>query len=159
MRAVHSSGARSASSPGVTKRAAVLAHSRTMPEKSKKPQRVSPRFTSVAVVVADRQKAVAWYTEKLGLDLVDDHEHWQAVGRKGSPTLHLCQVTEFEPNGALEPGNTGIALALPGEFRAACAALEAQGVPFVSPPTKYDWGWGATIRDPDGNEFYLHPER
>jgi len=130
-----------------------------MPPKSKVPAKVVPRFTSVAVVVSDRQKAVEWYTQKLGLDRLADSEHWQTVGTKGTGgALHLCQVSEFDPKAPLEPGNTGIALTLPGDFVKSCAALEARGVEFASPPTKYDWGWGATIRDPDGNEIYLAPE-
>lgn len=120
---------------------------------------VVPHFMSVAVVVSDRQKAVAWYTEKLGLDRLADDGHWQTVGKKGiSGALHLCQVSEFDPKAPLEPGNTGIAFTLPGDFVESCAALEARGVKFASPPTKYDWGWGATIRDPDGNELFLAPE-
>ena len=35
--------------------------------------------------------------------------------------------------------------------------VPSRGVEFSSPPTKYDWGWGATVRDPDGNEIYLTP--
>ena len=130
-----------------------------MAAKPKQPAAVVPRFSSVAIVVSDRQKAVAWYTEKLGLDRIADSDHWQTVGKKGAPAaLHLCQVSEFDPKAPLEPGNTGIALVLPGDFVKSCAALEARGVEFASPPTKYDWGWGASIRDPDGNELYLAPE-
>jgi len=130
-----------------------------MPSKPKSAARVAPKFSSVAVVVSDRKKAVSWYTEKLGLDHLVDSDHWQTVGRKGgSSALHLCQVSEFDPKASLEPGNTGIALTLPGDFVKACAALEARGIEFSSPPTKYDWGWGASIRDPDGNELYLAPE-
>lgn len=118
----------------------------------------TPRFLSVAVVVSDRAKAVAWYTEKFGLDHVDDMDHWQTVGRKGVPgVLHLCQVTEYDKDGQLEPGNSGIAFHLPGDFLAACKALEERGVTFSTPPTKYEWGWGAAVRDPDGNEIYLSP--
>lgn len=130
-----------------------------MAAKSREPARVVPSFMSVAVVVSDRHSAVKWYTEKFGLDHVADEDHWQAVGKKGrSGALHLCQVTEYDPKGQLEPGNTGIAFTLPGDFVKSCAALEARGVEFSSPPTKYDWGWGATVRDPDGNEIYLAPE-
>jgi len=130
-----------------------------MPPKSPQPTTVVPKFLSVAVVVSDRNKAVKWYTEKLGLSLVADEGHWQAVGQKGgSGLLHLCQVSEFDPKAPLEPGNTGIALTLPGDFVKSCAALEARGVTFSDPPTKHDWGWGASVRDPDGNEIYLAPE-
>ena len=128
------------------------------PAKSTKPSKGVPHFLSVAVVVSNRTNAVAWYTEKFGLDLVDDMDHWQTVGRKGTPgVLHLCQVTEYDPAGKLEPGVSGIAFTLPGDFVAACRALEERGVEFATPPTKFDWGWGASVRDPDGNEIYLTP--
>ncbi len=127
-------------------------------KKSATSARAAPRFMSVAVVVADRTKAVGWYTETFGLDHVDDMDHWQTVGRKGvGGLLHLCQVTEFDKAGQLEPGNSGIAFQLPGDFVAACATLKERGVEFSTPPTKFDWGWGATVRDPDGNEIYLTP--
>jgi len=130
-----------------------------MAPKSQKPTSGAPRFMSVAVVVSDRKKAVEWYTKKFGLDRLADDGHWQTVGTKGgSGTLHLCQVSEFDPKAPLEPGNTGIAFTLPGDFVKSCADLEARGVEFSSPPTKHDWGWGATVRDPDGNEIYLAPE-
>ena len=122
---------------------------------------VQPIVASVAVVVKDRARATEWYSKTLGLDVVDRMDHWVTVGRKGRPgVLHLCQTTEFDPNGQLEPGNTGIALLLPGkDFVASCAALKSRGVPFVTEPEKADWGWWATIRDPDGNEFILGPEQ
>jgi len=130
-----------------------------MVSKPSQPKGPAPRFSSVAVVVADRQRSVAWYTQKFGLERVADDGHWQTVGKKGGTALlHLCQVSEFDPKAPLEPGNSGIAFTLPGDFVKACAALEARGVKFSSPPTKYDWGWGATVRDPDGNEIYLAPE-
>jgi len=129
-----------------------------MPAKPQKTGSVVPHFMSVAVVVSDRQKAVKWYTETFGLDHIDDSDHWQTVGRKGGGLVHLCQVSEFDDKAQLEPGNTGIAFTVPGDFVKSCAALESRGVKFASPPTKYDWGWGATVRDPDGNEIYLAPE-
>lgn len=136
-----------------------MAFGRNMAARSRKPAAVVPSFMSVAVVVSDRQKAVKWYTERFGLEHVADEGHWQAVGKKGIPgALHLCQVSEFDASASLEPGNTGIAFTVPGDFVKSCAALEARGVEFSSPPTKHDWGWGASVRDPDGNEIYLAPE-
>ena len=129
-----------------------------MPQKSRKPALGVPRFASVAVVVSNRKKAVKWYTEKLGLDRIADDGHWQTVGQKGSgATLHLCQVSEYDKEAPLEPGNSGIAFRLAGDFVKACAALEARGVKFSSPPAKSPWGWGAAIVDPDGNEHQLGP--
>jgi lactoylglutathione lyase len=119
----------------------------------------SLRFVSVAIVVADRKKAVDWYREALGLDVIDSMDHWVTVGRKGEPArLHLCQTTEFDADGKLEPGNSGILFHLDGkDFSAACAALKARGIEFSQEPRKDPWGWWAMIRDPDGNEHTLMP--
>lgn len=115
---------------------------------------------TVAVIVSDRRKATEWYTQNLGLDLVESMEHWVAVGRKGKGgLLHLCQLSEFEANVPLEPGNSGITLRVPGsDFVVACDALKANGVEFAQAPKKEPWGWYATVRDPDGNELFLTPE-
>jgi len=118
-----------------------------------------PTFMSIAVVVSDRKKAVEWYTKKLGFDLTASEDHWITVGRKGKGgMLHLCRTVDYDPKGKLEPGNSGIALRLGGDFEASCAALKARGVTFSQKPTKEAWGWYAGVRDPDGNELWLVPE-
>jgi predicted enzyme related to lactoylglutathione lyase len=114
-------------------------------------------FSSVAVVVSDTKKAQKWYTGPLGLETFDTGEHWVTVGRTGKGgKLHLC---DWQPEGKLEPGNSGILLLVPGkEFEKECGKLKANGVAFSEEPKKTDWGWIATIRDPDGNEITLMPE-
>jgi catechol 2,3-dioxygenase-like lactoylglutathione lyase family enzyme len=133
------------------------------PKAPKGPSRNSPSppyFSSVAVVVSDRQKALDWYTRVLGLDVLANDGHWVTVGRKGREgALHLCQTTEYDPSGKLEPGNSGIMFRLPGkDFTASCAELKSRGVAFAQEPTKEEWGWWASVRDPDGNEHQLAPE-
>ncbi len=129
--------------------------------RSKKPR--SPRipkvaFFSTTLVVADRRRSVAWYTETLGLDLVQDMGHWVTVGRKGGGGLiHLCETSEVGIPERPEPGIAGIELKFPGDFRAGCAALKARGVRFASPPTKRPWGWFAGIVDPDGHQLTIMP--
>ena len=127
---------------------------------SKKPVPPQPLFASVAVVVSDTKKARDWYTSRLGLDVIDDEDHWVTVGRKGKAgKLHLCQPMEGDPRRQLEPGNSGILLLLPGkDFGAQCTALRARGVEFAVEPTTESWGTYAMIRDPDGNEHTLMPE-
>ena len=119
-------------------------------------------FHGVAVVVADRARSVLWYTQRLGLDVIEqgpgDHPHWVVVGRKGlGGGVHLCDISTFDPAFPVEPGESGIQFDLPGDFRKACAALKANGVQFSTPPTKRPWGWYAKIVDPDGNEIRLNP--
>lgn len=119
-------------------------------------------FYSVAVVVSYRKRSVKWYTRNLGLDVIEqgtgDGEHWIVVGRKGQKGgLHRCDIPTFDPAFAVEPGESGIQLDVPGDFRSSCAALRANGVRFVIPPTQRPWGWYAKIVDPDGNEIRLNP--
>ncbi len=130
------------------------------PKRDKQPSTLpKARFFSVAVVVSDRKRSVEWYTKNLGLDLVQDMGHWVTVGRKdGSGLIHLCQTSEIGIDERPEPGLAGIELNLPGNFRTACAALEANGVKFRKGPTKEPWGWWAGVVDPDGNELTLMPE-
>jgi predicted enzyme related to lactoylglutathione lyase len=129
------------------------------------PRRKSPipipkaSFHSVAVLVSDRARSVAWYTQNLGLDVIEDDGEWVTVGRKGeNGTLHLCTISEFDPAFPLEPGESGIQFDLAGDFRTSCAALRANGVQFVTPPTERPWGWYAKVVDPDGNEIRLNPK-
>jgi catechol 2,3-dioxygenase-like lactoylglutathione lyase family enzyme len=117
-----------------------------------------PHFASVALVVSDRNRSVKWYTETFGLDHLENEEHWQTVGEKGRPVeLHICQVSEYDDSAPLEPGNTGIAFRVGGDFVAACDALRDRGVEFSVPPTKAEWGWWAMVKDPDGNEIAILP--
>jgi len=120
---------------------------------------ITPFVASVPVVVSDKEVSKKWYTEKLGLVVVADEDHWVAVGAddKGI-TLHLCQASENQPEPIpLEPGSSGIVIALPGDFVTECKGLMEWRVEFTHPPEKVPWGWYATIRDPDGNEHYLSP--
>jgi catechol 2,3-dioxygenase-like lactoylglutathione lyase family enzyme len=108
-------------------------------------------------MVSDRARSVEWYTRRLGLDLLEDSGHWVTVGRSGvNGAIHLCQSSDL-PDLALEPGDTGIDLKLPGRFESACAALRAKGVRFSRRPTVRPWGRYAKVVDPDGNEFRLTP--
>jgi catechol 2,3-dioxygenase-like lactoylglutathione lyase family enzyme len=129
-----------------------------VPERSAASKLPKATFSSVAVVVSDKRRSLEWYTRNLGLDVILEMDHWITVGRKGhGGVLHLCQTSDYDTSLPPESGNTGIQLLLPGEFAAACAALEANGVRFTNPATKSEWGWWATIADPDGNEISLGP--
>lgn len=124
----------------------------------KKVARKGPWLVSVPVVVSDRAAATKWYTEKLGMKLVEAEDHWVTVGGGTGSVLHLCTASENRPMPIpLEPGPSGLVLAVPGRFVAACAAMKRKGVEFAHDPEKAPWGWYATVRDPDGNEHYLCP--
>jgi catechol 2,3-dioxygenase-like lactoylglutathione lyase family enzyme len=119
------------------------------------PKAKEPWLASVAVMVSDRERAKAWYTERLGMRVLLETEHWVTVGRKDrGGAIHLCLGSEIGL--PLEPGNTGILVMVDGNLKTECAKLKARGVEFVHGPTKQPWGvWDAMVRDPDGNEILL----
>ncbi len=109
--------------------------------------------TSVAVVVKDAKAARRFYTQKLGLKVLDDMDHWLTVGsEKTGMRLHLCQTKP------LEKGNTGIVFAVDATTEKAYAALKKKGVKFTCPPKQHEWGMECRFVDPDGNEFWLMGE-
>ena len=123
---------------------------------------------TVAVVVSDRRKALAWYRDVLGLEIAylgpntpssgpentgspEDPGHWIELGPMRPRTrIHICEM-----GGKTEPGPTGITF-LTDDIRAAYERLRAKGVRFLRPPEKMGWGeWLSEFADPDGNEFDL----
>ena len=107
------------------------------------------KLNTMAVVVKDEKKAAKFYTEKLGLHVVDKYPHWHTVTtRGGTVRLHLC------PDSPPEKGNTGIAFATT-DCKKEEAALRKRGVKITTPTTKEDWGVYFTFADPDGNEFWV----
>ena len=108
-------------------------------------------------MVSDRVRSVAWYTQKLGFEVVQDLGHWVTVGHAGQTgLLHLCQGSEIDE--PLEPGNQGITFHLRGNFEEKCAEMARNGVKFHRPVTKMPWGMFAQIEDPDGNVITVNPE-
>ncbi len=109
---------------------------------------------TVAVVVADRHKALAWYREVLGMDVAfvaPEEGHWIEVGPARPLTrLHICEVPE-----GVEAGPTGITF-LTEDIHEEYNRLRRAGVPFLYPPKRMEWGeWLCAFSDPDGNEFEL----
>lgn len=123
---------------------------------------------TVAVVVSDGRKALAWYRDVLGLQVAyigpatanpdpavqgtpEKPGHWIELGpgRPGT-RVHLCEL-----EGKTEPGPTGITF-LTDDIHADYERLRAKGVHFLYPPQRMEWGeWLTAFLDPDGNEFDL----
>jgi catechol 2,3-dioxygenase-like lactoylglutathione lyase family enzyme len=120
-------------------------------------QQVPGWVVSVPIVVSDQEASKKWYTEKLGSSLIHDEGHWVSVGGKARGSeLDLCQASQNRPTPIpLEPGVSGIVLALTGDLPTECAHLRSLGVEFAHDREKAPWGWYAPVRGPDGNE--LHP--
>lgn len=127
-------------------------HAKAMPHANE----TATWIESTAVMVQDRSRSKAWYRDHLGFDIINDSDHWVTVGRKGrGGQIHLCQVSEAGEGAALEPGNTGILIYLPGDLRATYDRLERADVKFSEGVTERPWGTYCIVVDPDGNELTL----
>ena len=124
------------------------------------------RISTVSVVVSDQDRALAFYTEKLGLELQMDapmgQSRWIQLAPKGAQTsLVLGMPTSdmppevYERTKSMMGGFTNFILNV-DDMDATYAELSGRGVEFVDKPSQQPWGWWATIKDPDGNIIGLH---
>lgn len=122
---------------------------------------------TVAIVVEDRRKAIAWYRDVLripvayigpndplaadGYGTPEDPGHWIEMGPLRPRTrVHLCELS-----GTTEPGPSGITF-LTDDIKGDYRRMKAKGVRFAYPPKHMEWGeWLCEFEDPDGNEFDL----
>jgi len=111
----------------------------------------------VGVPVGDQQRALEFYTEKLGFRVItdqpfDDERRWIELGIGRSST----GIVLFTPPG--QEGRigtyTGIAF-MADDVKATSRELKARGVVFVQEPQEADWGTSAIFADPDGNQLVL----
>ncbi|OLE56157.1 hypothetical protein AUF72_01535, partial [Euryarchaeota archaeon 13_1_20CM_2_64_92] len=103
---------------------------------------------TIAIVVSDPRKAIAWYRDVLGLDVAyigpsepnpdpsiegtaDDPGHWVELG-PGRPRtrVHLCFM-----GGETEPGPAGITF-ITDDIQAEYERMRRAGVEFPLPPEK-----------------------
>jgi catechol 2,3-dioxygenase-like lactoylglutathione lyase family enzyme len=113
---------------------------------------------SVAIIVKNRKRAAKWYTQKLGLKVLEDEDdHWTVVGRKAAGLrIHLCEQDGRLPNP--EEADTGILLTVDKPLPKVRKALVKAGVEFELEPKETSAGWISRIRDPDGNLLWLVPD-
>jgi predicted enzyme related to lactoylglutathione lyase len=110
----------------------------------------------VGVPVRDQDKALAFFTEKLGFEILTDQafgpQRWIEVKIPGTQT----GVALFTPPGheARIGTFTGLSFAC-DDVEKTHAELVAKGVEFVQAPKKESWGTSAIFKDPDGNSFVL----
>lgn len=112
----------------------------------------------VGVPVSDQDRALEFYTKKLGFRIITDQpmgpgQRWIeiAVGRNGSSGLALFTPPGHESRIGTFTGISFVA----DDVKATWKELAAKGVRFVQEPKEADWGTSAIFADPDGNQFVL----
>jgi predicted enzyme related to lactoylglutathione lyase len=136
-------------------------------KKTEKENAMETRIGSVPVFVSDQQRALDFYTDKLGYEVALDMPigngvRWLTVRpTPGETEFILFHPALAGPNGQGEEMRkrvgtwTGIVL-LTDDCCASYRDLVERGVEFMSEPKQPFWGgWIVEFLDPDGNRFQL----
>jgi catechol 2,3-dioxygenase-like lactoylglutathione lyase family enzyme len=112
------------------------------------------KFASIPV--NDQDKALAFYTEKLGFRIVTDQpfnerQRWLELGIPGAET----RIVLFKFDNSLQPGMQMNFTFWTDDVEGTVRELRAKGVEITMEPKKADWGECAGFQDVDGNIFVL----
>ncbi|HZH42781.1 MAG TPA: VOC family protein [Lysobacter sp.] len=118
----------------------------------------------VTLVVRDYDEAIAWYTQALGFELLEDSalgggKRWVRVApRGGTGAALLLAKANGERQQARVGDQTGGRVALflhTDDFHREHAAMQARGVRFVETPREEPYGTVAVFEDLYGNRWDL----
>ena len=105
------------------------------------------------IVVTDMDRAVKFYTDILGLKLMQRFgNHWASVAA-GQLAIGLHPATGQNPAG--RDGSTTIGLMVEGKIDDAVSTLRQRGVKFRGAVAEDDGGRFVYFEDPDGNSMYI----
>ena len=131
------------------------------------------RLTHVNVWVHDQDDALAFYTQKLGMELRQDvtvpemgNFRWLSVGPVGQPDVALAllpipgppvfdEETAEQLKAIVAKGAAGGLFFETDDCRAAYEELKSRGVEFVDEPTERPYGLDAGFRDNSGNQIRM----
>jgi catechol 2,3-dioxygenase-like lactoylglutathione lyase family enzyme len=134
---------------------------------------VIKNISHVNVWVDDQDEALAFYRDKLGLEVREDVTlpdmggfRWLSVGPAGQPDVAFVLMTVpgppvFEPETAeqirslMSKGALGALFLTTDDAQGTYEELKARGVEFTSEPTEMPYGIDAPFRDPFGNQFRM----
>jgi catechol 2,3-dioxygenase-like lactoylglutathione lyase family enzyme len=125
------------------------------------------------VWVHDQEEALAFYTDKLGLEIRDDvtfpemgNFRWLTVGLPGQEDMALTLITIPGPpvfdaetaeqlRALLAKGVVGSIFFTTDDCQGTYEELKSRGVEFRQEPTERPYGIDAGLRDPSGNEIRI----
>jgi predicted enzyme related to lactoylglutathione lyase len=115
----------------------------------------------VSVPVHDQDRALAFYTEKLGFTILtdqpfDEHQRWIELRIPKAETRFVLFTPDEHKNRIGTFMNVSIAC---DDVEKTYEELRARGVEFQGPPKKEHWGTFAIFKDSEGNQFVLSTSR
>jgi catechol 2,3-dioxygenase-like lactoylglutathione lyase family enzyme len=130
------------------------------------------QLTNVQVWVHDQDEALAFYTDKLGMELREDvtvpemgNFRWLSVGIPGQDvSITLMAIpgppvfddeTREQINKLLAKGASGGLFFATDDAQKSYEELKSRGVEFTQEPTEQPYGIDAGFRDVSGNHFRM----
>jgi predicted enzyme related to lactoylglutathione lyase len=126
------------------------------------------RIGTITVQVSDQDKALAFYTEKLGFEVranmpMGPTQRWIEVAPPGAQSrILLYKATpEMPGSDSYEYAQSRLGKPTPvvlevDDIVATFEDLKAKGVTIVDEPKKMPYGWWGTFADQDGNTYGVH---
>jgi catechol 2,3-dioxygenase-like lactoylglutathione lyase family enzyme len=130
-------------------------------------------LTNVQVWVHDQDEALAFYTEKLGMELREDvtvpemgNFRWLTVGVPGQPDIAITLMavpgapvfddqTREQIMALMAKGVAGGLFFSTDDIQSTYEELKGRGVEFQQEPTEQPYGIDAGFRDPSGNQMRM----
>jgi len=111
----------------------------------------------VGIPVRDQDKALAFWTKKIGLQVATDQpmgngQRWIELKIPGADTGLVLFTPQGHENRIGTFQNMSLAV---DDVEKTYRELSERGVEFVQPPKKESWGTSAVFKDPDGNSFII----
>jgi catechol 2,3-dioxygenase-like lactoylglutathione lyase family enzyme len=131
------------------------------------------RIANAQLWVHDQDEALAFYTNKLGLEVRADVTlpelgdfRWLTVGPPGQPEFAIVLMaipgppvmdaeTAEQVRTLMAKGFAGTVFLTTDDCQASYAELKARGVEFTEPPEERPYGIDSGFRDPSGNSLRL----
>jgi uncharacterized glyoxalase superfamily protein PhnB len=131
------------------------------------------RIANAQVWVHDQDEALAFYTQKLGMEVRADvtlsemgNFRWLSVGPAGQPDFAIVLMaipgppmmdaeTAEQVQALMAKGFAGTVFLTTDDCRASYEELKARGVEFTEQPEERPYGIDSGFRDPSGNSLRL----
>jgi catechol 2,3-dioxygenase-like lactoylglutathione lyase family enzyme len=131
------------------------------------------RIAHAQLWVHDQNEALAFYTEKLGMEVRADATlpefgefRWLTVSPPGQEDISITLMaipgepvmdgdTRKQVGDLMGKGFAGTVFLATDDVHAEYETLKGRGVEFTEPPTEYPYGIDSSFRDPSGNSFRL----
>jgi len=131
------------------------------------------RIGSAQLWVHDQDEALAFYTQKVGMELRTDVTmpemgdfRWLTIGPAGQPDVAIVlmaipgppvmdEETAEQVRALMGKGFAGTVFLVTDDVRAAYEDLTGRGVEFVEEPEERPYGIDSSFRDPSGNHLRL----